>query len=278
MAIKESKTVIKDVLEYWKQELESKQNPSAKSNFITKRTAHLEKLITQLDSDQIKSKDLRKIDKQINRLVILSLKAKNPELADKLSQIYKTEEAFQDKKYRYIYFDKMTLLSYDKAQLTNEANFGIEENAKKISKESKYNNIQNGMDLFSAIYIAASVTLVILMAFPTIAIATLAVTLSSSWLVSSFNERKQISEFKEAQLMSKEILQDISKTLTQDHQQEVMTTTKPMTQREQTNTTNFVSSHKEESTSSIDKTVRKSQIAEILTKDVSKTSTAGIKI
>ncbi len=278
MAIKESKTVIKEVLEYWKQELESKQNPSAKSNFITKRTAHLEKLITQLDSDQIKSKDLRKIDKQINRLVILSLKAKNPELADKLSQIYKTEEAFQDKKYRYIYFDKMTLLSYDKAQLTNEANFGIEENAKKISKESKYNNIQNGMDLFSAIYIAASVTLVILMAFPTIAIATLAVTLSSSWLVSSFNERKQISEFKEAQLMSKEILQDISKTLTQDHQQEVMTTTKPMTQREQTNTTNFVSSHKEESTSSIDKTVRKSQIAEILTKDVSKTSTAGIEI
>lgn len=278
MAIKESKTVIKEVLEYWKQELESKQNPSAKSNFITKRTAHLEKLITQLDSDQIKSKDLRKIDKQINRLVILSLKAKNPELADKLSQIYKTEEAFQDKKYRYIYFDKMTLLSYDKAQLTNEANFGIEENAKKISKESKYNNIQNGMDLFSAIYIAASVTLVILMAFPTIAIATLAVTLSSSWLVSSFNERKQISEFKEAQLMSKEILQDISKTLTQDHQQEVMTTIKPMTQREQTNTTNFVSSHKEESTSSIDKTVRKSQIAEILTKDVSKTSTAGIKI
>jgi hypothetical protein len=278
MAIKESKTVIKEVLEYWKQELESKQNPSAKSNFITKRTAHLEKLITQLDSDQIKSKDLRKIDKQINRLVILSLKAKNPELADKLSQIYKTEEAFQDKKYRYIYFDKMTLLSYDKAQLTNEANFGIEENAKKISKESKYNNIQNGMDLFSAIYIAASVTLVILMAFPTIAIATLAVTLSSSWLVSSFNERKQISEFKEAQLMSKEILQDISKTLTQDHQQEVMTTIKPMTQREQTNTTNFVSSHKEESTSSIDKTVRKSQIAEILTKDVSKTSTAGIEI
>ncbi|MBL6785555.1 MAG: hypothetical protein ISQ32_04560 [Rickettsiales bacterium] len=107
----------------------------------------------------------------------------------------------------------MTLLSYNKSQLTDEANFGIEENANKISKVSNYINIQNGLDLFSAIYLAASITFLALVSFPPIAIATLAVTLSSLCVVASINERQQISEFKKEQLMGKEILQDISKKL-----------------------------------------------------------------
>ncbi|MDC0857205.1 hypothetical protein OAP83_00660 [Rickettsiales bacterium] len=234
MAIKESKAVIKEVLQYWKSELESKQDSTKRSTFITKKTTHLEKLITQLDSDQVKPKDLRRIDSQINDLVIVSLKVKKPKLAEKLSQVYKAEEAFKHKYFKETYHDKKMLLSFNDQLLSDDTKFLKEKNEENKARTSNSNNALVANFTFSAFYTAIIIAGLALVSFPAIGIAAFAVAMSILIGKTTFDDKQLIKENHENLLLKDDILTDISKTLDSNQEKDDQIEQPPL-QRELSN-------------------------------------------